>query len=100
MTQNQSNTSYALLALALAASLLYRPVIAADPAASPAPGAQPRAQALSEPLQQDFDALISEIEARQPAQEPPGQTEAGAATGTTEEQLNAARIQIGILQQP
>ena len=31
MTQNQSNTSYALLAVALAASLLYRPVIAADP---------------------------------------------------------------------
>ena len=97
MTQNQSNTSYALLALALAASLLYRPVIAADPDASRAPGVQPRAQALSEPLQQDFDALMSEIEARQPPQEPPARTQAGA--GTTEEQLNAARIQIGILQQ-
>ena len=61
MTQNQSNTGYALLALALAASLLYRPVIAADPDASQAPGVEPRVQAPSEPLQQDFDALMNEI---------------------------------------
>jgi outer membrane protein OmpA-like peptidoglycan-associated protein len=99
MTQIQSNTSYALLALALAASLLYRPVIAADPEASQTPAVQPGAGATSEPLQQDFDALISEIEARQPAQDSPAQTEAGAPASTTEEQLNAARIQIGILQQ-
>jgi outer membrane protein OmpA-like peptidoglycan-associated protein len=99
MTQIQSNTSYALLAVALAASLLYRPVIAADPDASGTPAAQPGAGAISEPLQQDFDALISEIEARQPAQDAPAQTEAGAPAGTTEDQLNAARIQIGILQQ-
>jgi outer membrane protein OmpA-like peptidoglycan-associated protein len=96
MTQNQSNTGYALLALALAASLLYRPVIAADPDASQAPGVEPRVQAPSEPLQQDFDALMSEIEARQPPQDPPART---AGASTTEEQLNAARIQIGILQQ-
>jgi outer membrane protein OmpA-like peptidoglycan-associated protein len=96
MTQNQSNTSYALLALALAASLLYRPVIAADPDASQAPGVELRAQAPSEPLQQDFDALMREIEARQPPQDPPSRT---AGASTTEEQLNAARIQIGILQQ-
>ena len=99
MTQIQSNTSYALLAVALAASLLYRPVIAADPDASGTPAAQPGAGAISEPLQQDFDALISEIEARQPAPDAPAQTEAGAPAGTTEDQLNAARIQIGILQQ-
>jgi outer membrane protein OmpA-like peptidoglycan-associated protein len=99
MTQNQSNTSYALLALALAASLLYRPVIAADPDASQAPAVQPGAGAVSEPLQQDFDALMSEIEARQAPPDPPAQTAAGARAGTTEDQLNAARIQIGILQQ-
>jgi outer membrane protein OmpA-like peptidoglycan-associated protein len=97
MTRNESNTSYALLALALAASLLYRPVIAADPDASQTPTVEPDAGAISEPLRQDFDALISEIEARQPAQDPPPPTAAGA--GTTEDQLNAARIQIGILQQ-
>jgi len=99
MTQIQSNTSYALLAVALAASLLYRPVIAADPDASQTPAVQPGAGAVSEPLQQDFDALISEIEARQPAEDLPAQTPASAAAGTTEEQLNAARIEIGILQQ-
>src|SRR5918994_870593 len=65
MTQNQSNAGYALLALALVASLLYRPVIAADPDASQTPAVQPGAGAISEPLQQDFDALIREIEARE-----------------------------------
>jgi outer membrane protein OmpA-like peptidoglycan-associated protein len=97
MTPSQSNTTYALLATALAASLLYRPVIAADPDASQAQDVQPRAQTLSEPLQQDFDTLISEIEARQPTQDRPAPRQAGA--GKTEEQLDAARIQIGILQQ-
>jgi outer membrane protein OmpA-like peptidoglycan-associated protein len=92
MTSEQSNTSYVFLAVALAASLLYRPVIAADP--TPAAGT-----ATSKPLQQDFDKLISEIEARQPAQDPAVATAAAAPTGTTEDQLNAARIQIGILQQ-
>ena len=52
---------------------------------------------VAEPLRQDFDKLISEIEARQPAPDPAGSTAAG--TGTTEEQLNAARIHIGTLQQ-
>jgi outer membrane protein OmpA-like peptidoglycan-associated protein len=99
MTDIQSNTSYALLAIALAASLLYRPVIAADPGAPQAPsGVQPGGAAVAEPLQQDFDALINEVESRQPDQAPAG-TGATAAMGTTEVQLNAARIQIGILQQ-
>jgi outer membrane protein OmpA-like peptidoglycan-associated protein len=98
MTQNEGSTGYAFLAVALAASLLYRPVVAADPApAATAGDAKPAAAAVSEPLRQDFDKLISEIEARQPALDPAGSTAAGA--GTTEEQLNAARIQIGILQQ-
>lgn len=97
MIENQTRTSYALLALALAASLLYRPVIAADPEAPQTPTAQPGASAISEPLQQDFDALIREIEARQPA---PAPAATGTRiTGTTEEQLDAARIEIGILQQ-
>jgi outer membrane protein OmpA-like peptidoglycan-associated protein len=99
MTQSQSNISYALLAVALAASLLYRPVTAADPEPLPAQAVQPRAEAVSQPLQQDFDALMSEIEARQPAQDAPPTTGAGEPAGTVEEQLNAARIQIGILQQ-
>jgi outer membrane protein OmpA-like peptidoglycan-associated protein len=100
MTQNATNTSYALLAVALAASLLYRPVVAADPEPSTAPGdAQAGAPAVSEPLQQDFDKLISEIEARQPAPKSSRGTEGSAGAGTTEDQLNAARIQIGILQQ-
>ena len=43
MTQNQSITSYSLLAVALAASLLYRPVIAADPGPSQATAAEPEA---------------------------------------------------------
>src|SRR5919106_5311436 len=77
MMENRSNTSYALLALALAASLLYRPVIAADPEASRTPGAAPEAQSVSAPLRQDFDALISEIEAREPAQAAPAGTAAG-----------------------
>jgi outer membrane protein OmpA-like peptidoglycan-associated protein len=98
MTQNQSNTSYALLAVALAASLLYRPVIAADPHASQAPAAGPGAQAVPAPLRQDLDALISEIEAREPAPRP-GEIVMAAVAGTTDEQLDAARIQIGILQQ-
>ena len=98
MTQNQPNTGYAFLAIALAASLLYRPVIAADPQASQTPAVQPGAGPVSEPLRQDFDALISEIEARQPPQMP-ADMGAPAAAGTTEEQLDAARIQIGILQQ-
>jgi outer membrane protein OmpA-like peptidoglycan-associated protein len=98
MTQNQPNTSYAFLAIALAASLLYRPVIAADPQASQTPAVQPGAGPVSEPLRQDFDALISELEARQPPQMP-ADMGALAAAGTTEEQLDAARIQIGILQQ-
>jgi outer membrane protein OmpA-like peptidoglycan-associated protein len=98
MTQGRNNISYALLAVALAASLLYQPVIAAGPEAAQASSAQPRVKALSAPLQQDFDALISEIEARQPAEDAPAETGA-SVTGTVEEQLNAARIQIGILQQ-
>lgn len=98
MRQNQTNATYALLALALAASLLYRPVIAADPKPPQTPTAQPGAGAIFEPLQQDFDALISEIEARAPAQAP-AEPQSGADTGTIEEQLDAARIQIGILQQ-
>lgn len=98
MTPIHGNTSYALLAVALAASLLYRPVIAADPAPSAAPGAaEPGATAVSEPLQQDFDELISEIESRKPDQAP---AEAGAteAAGGADE-LSVARIQIGVLQQ-
>ena len=98
MIDNRSNASYALLALVLAASLLYRPVIAADPEASRTPGAEPDAQSVSAPLRQDFDALISEIEAREPAQAAPAGTAAGAGAGTVDDQLNAARIQIGILQ--
>jgi outer membrane protein OmpA-like peptidoglycan-associated protein len=99
MTAEQSNTGYAFLAVALAASLLYRPVVAADPNPSePSADARPGA-AVSEPMRQDFDKLISEIEARQPAQDLPVEAEAGATTGTTEDQLRAARIQIGILQQ-
>ena len=99
MTAEQSNTSYAFLAAALAASLLYRPVVAADPVPAEASGSAQPGAATSEPLRQDFDKLISEIEARQPAQDLAAETEAGAATGTTEDQLSAARIQIGILQQ-
>jgi outer membrane protein OmpA-like peptidoglycan-associated protein len=99
MTSEQSNTGYVFLAVALAASLLYQPVIAADPAPEAPGGAQPGAAAAPKPLQQDFDKLISEIEARQPAQDRPAETEVAAKTGTTEDQLNAARIEIGILQQ-
>ena len=99
MIQIQSHTSYALLALALAASLLYRPVIAADPDPAQAPRAEPGAQSVSEPLRREFEALISEIETREPAQDAPAGTGAGAGAGTIEDQLNAARIQIGILQQ-
>jgi outer membrane protein OmpA-like peptidoglycan-associated protein len=97
MTPRQSDTGYAFLAVALAASLLYRPVVAADPAPAAAAGARP-AVTVSEPLRQDFDKLISEIEARHPAPAPAG-TSAGAGAGTTEDKLDAARIQIGILQQ-
>jgi hypothetical protein len=90
MTRNESNMSYALLALALAVSLLYRPVIAADPDASLTPTVEPGAGAIAEPLRQDFDALISEIEARQPVQDPPPTT-AAAPEGTIEDQLNAVQ---------
>lgn len=98
MTAEQSNTGYAFLAVALAASLLYRPVVAADPPLSASSdSAQPGA--VSEQLRQDFDKLISEIEARQPARYLSVAAGPGATAGTTEDQLNAARIQIGILQQ-
>ena len=97
MTQNQSNTSYALLALALAASLLYRPVIAADPDASRAPGvAASRAGALRAAA---AGFRCADERDRGPPAGPGRPAWPRAGAGTTEEQLNAARIQIGILQQ-
>jgi outer membrane protein OmpA-like peptidoglycan-associated protein len=101
MTLIQANPGYTFLAVALAASLLYRPVIAADPATPEAQsGTRPATEAVSDPVQQDFDSLISEIEARQPTEAAaPAGTDVSGPMGTPEEQLNAARIQIGILQQ-
>ena len=98
MTRNQGNITYALLALALGASLLYRPVVDAGPGAAAAAVIEPGGQALSESLRQDFDTLIREIEDRNPAPIPT-MVVASAVAGTPEEQLDAARIQIGILQQ-
>jgi outer membrane protein OmpA-like peptidoglycan-associated protein len=102
MTQIHANAGYTLLAVALAASLLYRPVVAADPVPAAAPGdAKPAAaDALAGPVRQDFDALISEIEAKQPAQSTPtAASTADTAGDATSDDLNAARIQIGILRQ-
>jgi outer membrane protein OmpA-like peptidoglycan-associated protein len=99
MTHIQANPGYTFLAVALAASLLYRPVVAADPATPEAQrNVQPATGAVSDPVQQDFDSLISEIEARQPTESTPAEA-SSADAGSLAEQLNAAKIQIGILRQ-
>jgi outer membrane protein OmpA-like peptidoglycan-associated protein len=97
MKRTQVNLSYALLVVALSASLLYRPVVAADPAVPAAKDQVPAsADAALDPLRSDFDALIKDIVAQQPAPS----ADAGAAAGAgTPDQLHAANIQIGILQQ-
>jgi outer membrane protein OmpA-like peptidoglycan-associated protein len=93
MNRSQLNVSHSLLAVALSASLLYHPVVAADPAVPAAQDQVPAA--LSEPAQADFDKLIEETEARQPER---GTAEIGAtAGGGTPEQLRKAMIEIGIL---
>ena len=95
MIGTQLNITYALLAVALSASLLYQPVTAADP--TPALGApssgQPDAgvEALPDEVRQDFDALVREIEAGTPPADQP--------TADASDELQAARIHIGVLQQ-
>ncbi|MEM7021699.1 MAG: OmpA family protein [Pseudomonadota bacterium] len=79
-----------LFAAATAAALIYRPVVAADPAT---PVAQDQVPA---DTRADFDALISEIEARQP----PASAEAGETSDdATSDQLRAANIKIGVVEQ-
>jgi outer membrane protein OmpA-like peptidoglycan-associated protein len=93
MNRSQLNVSHSLLAVALSASLLYHPVVAADPAVPAVQDLVPAAA--SEPAQADFDKLIEETEARQPERSTP---DAGAtASGGTPEQLRKAMIEIGIL---
>jgi len=93
MNRAQVNLSYGLLLVALTASLVYRPVIAADPV----PAAQEEnAAAADANVQSDFEALIKEIEAKQPAVSIPSDA---AGSGDTAQQLRAAKIEIGILRQ-
>ncbi len=97
MNRTQTNLSYGLLVVALIASLVYRPVVAANPAVPAAKDQVPTsADAALDPLRSDFDALIKDIVARQPA---PNADAAAAASGGTPDPLHAANIQIGILQQ-
>jgi len=99
MNRTQTNLSYGLLVVALTASLVYRPVVAANPAVPAAKDQVPAsADAALDPLRSDFDALIKDIVARQPAPNADAAA-AAAASGGTPDQLHAANIQIGILQQ-
>ncbi|MEM7022836.1 MAG: OmpA family protein [Pseudomonadota bacterium] len=97
MTLPHTIASSAVVALCFAALLLDRPVSAADPEQN---GVEADSEVAADPLKRDFDALISEIETRQPAQSMPVET--GAAdtpSADLEAELSAAKIQIGILQQ-
>jgi outer membrane protein OmpA-like peptidoglycan-associated protein len=97
MNRTQINLSYGLLLVALSASLVYRPVVAADPAVPATQDQVPAAAAVADPLRADFDTLIKEIEARQPV---PSPADAGNGAGAgTPDQLHAANIQIAVLQQ-
>jgi outer membrane protein OmpA-like peptidoglycan-associated protein len=89
MNRTQSNISYGLLVVALAASLVYRPVVAADPAVPASKDQVPAA----DPAGPDFDTMMTEMEARPPA---PSAYRAGDGQS---DRLRAAEIQIEVLQQ-
>jgi outer membrane protein OmpA-like peptidoglycan-associated protein len=97
MNPTHIHVSCGLLVAALSASLVYRSVVAADPAAPAVQDPVPAAAADDlGAVGPDFDALISEIEARQPVTDPVADD---AADDGTPEEVRAARIQIGILRQ-
>lgn len=98
MNRIRASLCCGFLAVALIAAAMYGPVIAADPAVPAADPATTVSQdAALDTVREDFDALISEIEARQP--EADITAGGGDSSGGTAEQLHAANIQIGILQQ-
>ena len=97
MNRTQTNVSYGLLVVALTASLIYRPVVAADPVVPATQDQVPAAAAASDPVRADFDKLMTEMEARQPA--PSTADASDTASDGASEELRAARIQIEVLQQ-